>query len=196
MRPSRPWSGRREPPTTRMPPDLAWRVREAALLEGDFVLSSGKRSSFYVDKYLFSTEPTLLRDVAAALAEEIPEGVERLAGVELGAVPLVVAASLGTGLPYVIVRKAAKEYGASAGESIEGELKSGEKVALLEDVVTTGTQAVAAAGRLEEAGVEVAKIVAVLDRREAAGEGLEESLGKFPFAALLRMEDLRVAKED
>lgn len=175
-----------------MSSDLASRIREAALLEGDFVLSSGKRSSFYVDKYLFSTEPELLRDVAAALVERLPEGVERLAGVELGAVPLVVAASLGTGLPYVIVRKAAKEYGASAGESIEGDLKSGEKVALIEDVVTTGTQAVAAAGRLEEAGAEVAKIVAVLDRREARGE----SLDRFPFAALLKMEELRVAKED
>ena len=175
-----------------MPTDLASRIREAALLEGDFVLSSGKRSSFYVDKYLFSTEPALLRDVAAALAGELPEGVDRLAGVELGAVPLVVAVSLGTGLPYVIVRKEAKGYGASAGESIEGELESGEKVALIEDVVTTGTQAVAAAGRLEEAGAEVAKIVAVLDRRETR----EENLDRFPFAALLRMEELRVAKED
>ena len=62
--------------------DLASRIREAALLEGDFVLSSGERSSFYVDKYLFSTEPELLRDVAEAISEKIPYGVERLAGVE------------------------------------------------------------------------------------------------------------------
>jgi orotate phosphoribosyltransferase len=178
-----------------MPPDpknLASRVREAALLEGDFVLSSGKRSSFYVDKYLFSTEPHLLRDLATALAGELPEGVERLAGVELGAVPLVVATSLRTGLPYVIVRKAAKEHGASAGQSIEGRLGRGEKVALIEDVVTTGAQAVAAAGRLAAAGAEVARILAVLDRRETYAQGL----GGFPFAALLRMGDLRVAKQD
>ncbi len=162
------------------------------MLEGDFVLSSGKRSSFYVDKYLFSTDPALLRDLARALAEELPEGVTRLAGVELGAVPLVVAASLRTGLPYVIVRKVAKEHGASAGQSIEGKLERGEKVALIEDVVTTGTQAVEAARRLAAAGAEVAKILAVLDRRETR----ERSLGGFPFAALLRMEELRVAKED
>ena len=56
-------------------PDLASRIREAALLEGDFVLSSGRRSSFYVDKYLFSTEPDLLSDVAATLARELPAGV-------------------------------------------------------------------------------------------------------------------------
>jgi orotate phosphoribosyltransferase len=170
-------------------PDLASRIREAALLEGDFVLSSGKRSSFYVDKYLISTEPDLLRDVAAALSEELPAGVERLAGVELGAVPLVAATALHTGLPYVIVRKSAKEHG--TGRGIEGNLERGERVALIEDVVTTGTQAVQAARSLESAGAEVVTIVAVLDRREVPGERLEE----FSFAALLKMEDLRVSNQ-
>jgi orotate phosphoribosyltransferase len=173
-------------------PDLAPRIRDAALLEGDFVLSSGERSRFYVDKYLFSTEPDLLRDVAGALAEQVPDGVERLAGVELGAVPLVVATSLATGLPYVIVRKVAKEHGSSAGEAIEGSLNGGETVVLIEDVVTTGTQAVRAAGRLREAEVEVAAIVAVLDRRDEDGQ----ELGGFSFRALLRMDDLRVVKRD
>jgi orotate phosphoribosyltransferase len=174
------------------PPDLASRVREAALLEGDFVLSSGKRSSFYVDKYLFSTEPDLLRDLASAISEKIPEGVARLAGVELGAVPLVVATALEIGLPYVIVRKAAKEHGSSAGRDIEGRLEPGERVALIEDVVTTGTQAVRAAGSLQRAGGEVATIVAVLDRRETPGA----QLGGFPFQALLRIGDLRVGNRD
>jgi orotate phosphoribosyltransferase len=173
-------------------PDLAPRIRDAALLEGDFVLSSGERSNFYVDKYLFSTTPDLLRDVAEALAAQIPEGVERLAGVELGAVPLTVATALATGLPYVIVRKSAKEHGSSAGRSIEGELEGGERVALIEDVVTTGTQAVRAAGNLREVGVEVVRIVAVLDRREESGA----ELGGFPFRALLRMDDLRVVNRD
>jgi orotate phosphoribosyltransferase len=173
-------------------PDLAPRIRDAALLEGDFVLSSGERSSFYVDKYLFSTEPNLLRDVAGALAEQIPEGVERLAGVELGAVPLVVATALATGLPYVIVRKSAKEHGSSAGRSFEGNLYRGERVALLEDVVTTGTQAVRAARNLVEEGAEVVTIVAVLDRREEPRENLDG----FPFRSLLRMDDLRVVKRD
>ena len=173
-----------------MGPDLAYRIREAALLEGDFVLSSGQRSGFYVDKYLFSTEPDLLRDVAAALSRELPGGVERLAGVELGAVPLVVATALVTGLPYVIVRKSAKGYG--TGRSIEGNLERGERVALIEDVVTTGTQAVQAARSLMEAGVEVVTIVAVLDRREVPEVYLEE----FSFKSLLRIEELRVSNED
>ncbi len=171
-------------------PDLASRVRDAALLEGDFVLSSGERSSFYVDKYLFSTEPGLLRDVADALAGTIPEGVDRLAGVELGAVPLVVAAALSTGLPYAIVRKSEKEYG--TGKGVEGSFESGERVALIEDVVTTGTQAVKAARRLSEAGAEVVKISAVLDRREEVSEYLEE----FYFESLLRMSDLWVGKSN
>ncbi|CAN5610901.1 orotate phosphoribosyltransferase [soil metagenome] len=167
-------------------PDLASRVRDAALLEGDFVLSSGERSSFYVDKYLFSTEPGLLRDVGDALAGTIPDDVVRLAGVELGAVPLVVAVALSTGLPYVIVRKSEKDYG--TGKGVEGNFEPGERIALIEDVVTTGTQAVKAARRLTEVGAEVVKISAVLDRREEVSDRLEE----FSFETLLKTGDLRV----
>jgi orotate phosphoribosyltransferase len=172
-------------------PGLASRVRKAALLEGEFVLSSGKRSRFYVDKYLFSTEPGLLRELAREISGRLPAGTERLAGVELGAVPLVVAASLQSGLSYGIVRKGVKEYGTS--NRIEGRpLEAGEKVALIEDVVTTGTQVLRAAATLEEAGAEVLGILAVLDRREKDSA----DLGGYPFAALLRLEDLGVKGGD
>jgi orotate phosphoribosyltransferase len=169
-------------------PGLAARVRGVALLEGDFVLSSGKRSRFYVDKYLFSTEPALLRDLAREISARLPADTERLAGVELGAVPLVAAAALESALSYVIVRKATKEYG--TGNRIEGRpFEAGENVALVEDVVTTGTQVLRAAATLEEAGANVLSIVAVLDRRDERGA----RLGDYPFEALLEMEDL-VAK--
>lgn len=171
--------------------ELAARVAEAALLEGDFVLSSGKRSSFYVDKYLFSTRPALLGDIAAALVDSLGDDVDRLAGVELGAVPLVVAASLQSGIPFVISRKGTKEYGTA--RSVEGELHPGEKVVLMEDVVTTGSQAVAAAEALEESGAEVVKILAVLDRREGESGG---RLGRFDFESLLEIEDLGVVKRN
>src|ERR687886_1357173 len=92
---------------------LASRVREAALLEGDFVLSSGKKSCFYVDKYLFSTEPDLLRDLAYEISARLPADTQRLAGVELGAVPLVTAVAPHGDLSYVIVRKGVKEDGNS-----------------------------------------------------------------------------------
>lgn len=171
--------------------DLAARVREAALLEGDFVLSSGKRSSFYVDKYLFSTDPGLLWDLARELSERLPTGAHRLAGVELGAVPLVAAVALHTGLPYTIVRKSAKEYGTA--NKIEGRpVEVGEGFVLIEDVVTTGTQVLRASEVLEEAGAEVLGIVAVLDRRDEAAT----MLGGYKFEALLRMEDLGVTSGD
>jgi len=166
-------------------PELVSRVREAALLEGDFVLSSGEKSRFYVDKYLFSTEPGLLRDLAREISVRVPVDTERLAGVELGAVPLVTAVALHSDIPYGIVRKTAKEYG--TGNRIEGRpVGAAEGVALIEDVVTTGAQALKAAAELEAAGAKVLGILAVLDRRE------EDSavLGDYPFEALLRMEDL------
>lgn len=172
-------------------PDLASRVRGAALLEGDFVLSSGKRSRFYIDKYLFSTEPSLLRDLAREISGRLPAGTQRLAGVELGAVPLVAATALKSGLSYGIVRKSAKEYG--TGNRIEGRpLSDGERVALIEDVVTTGTQVLRAAVALEEVGAEVAGIVAVLDRRDEYAA----VLGGYPFEAVLRIEDLGVKSGD
>lgn len=166
--------------------ELAQRVRRAALLEGDFVLSSGKRSRFYVDKYLFSTEPELLWELAGALADRLPGEIDRLAGVELGAVPLVVSLSLRTGLPYVIVRRGAKEYGTA--RNIEGELREGERLVLVEDVVSTGAQALEAARVLQGGDCEVAKVLAVLDRRESPGS----EVGEFYFEALLRMADLGV----
>jgi orotate phosphoribosyltransferase len=170
---------------------LASRVREAALLEGDFVLSSGKKSRFYVDKYLFSTEPDLLRDLAYEISTKLPADTQRLAGIELGAVPLVTAVALHGDLSYVIVRKAAKEYG--TGNRVEGRpLEVGEKVVLIEDVVTTGAQALRAMEILEEAEAKVLGILAVLDRRE---EG-SAYLGGYPFGALLGMEDLVVAGQD
>jgi orotate phosphoribosyltransferase len=172
-------------------PGLASRVREVALLEGDFVLSSGKKSRFYVDKYLFSTEPGLLRELAREISSRLPDDVERLAGVELGAVPLVAAASLQSGLSYGIVRKGAKEYGTA--NRIEGRpLEVGEKVILIEDVVTTGTQVLRAAATLEEAGAEMLGILAVLDRRDEDSA----SLAGYPFEALLRLEDLGVTSGD
>src|SRR5256884_8381492 len=93
--------------------ELGAALREHAYLEGDFVLRSGKRSRYYLDKYRFETQPDLLRPlgerIAAAVAEHEPDAV-RLAGPELGAVPLAASASLASDLPFVIVRKGAKDY--------------------------------------------------------------------------------------
>ncbi len=146
------------------------RLVQAAYLEGDFLLSSGQRSRYYMDKYRFSTEPKLLRDIAIGLAGLLPQGITCLAGVELGAVPLATAVSLETGLPFVIVRKGAKEYGTS--KLIEGLLPENAKVALIEDVLTTAAQAIRAANLLTELGASVQKIVYVVNREQGAQENI------------------------
>ena len=152
---------------------LAHAVKDAAYLEGDFVLSSGQRSKYYLDKYLFSTEPTLLRQIAKALAELLPEGYDVLAGLELGAVPLVTALALETGRPFAIVRKAAKDYGTS--KLFEGRLEPGQRVVLIEDVLTTASQAIGAANRLREFGADVVKVIYVVDREQGAAENLADA---------------------
>ena len=125
--------------------ELAAAIREHAYLEGDFVLRSGRRSSYYLDKYRFETRPDLLAalgdHIAATVAEHEPDAV-RLAGPELGAVALAAAASLSSGLPFLIVRKAAKEYGTA--NRLEGLYEPGERICLVEDVVTSGGAAVEA----------------------------------------------------
>jgi len=150
--------------------ELAQAIKDAAYLEGDFILSSGKRSKYYLDKYLFSTDPTLLKEIAVAFAKILPDDIDVLAGVELGAVPLVTALAMETGKPYVIIRKQAKDYGTS--KLFEGRLEAGQRVVLVEDVLTTASQAIDAAKRLREFGANVAKVVYVIDRQEGASENL------------------------
>ena len=119
--------------------DLGQLLVRHALLEGDFLLRSGKRSSFYLDKYRFETRPDLLRALGERLGE-VARGVEpdavRLAGPALGAVALAAAASMASDLPFIIVRSEAKEYGTA--NRIEGPFDGGDVVCLLEDVVTSG----------------------------------------------------------
>lgn len=154
--------------------ELARRIRKRAYLEGDFVLRSGRRSSFYLDKYRLETEPELLRAlgerIAARAASAGAEGPELLAGPELGAVALAAAASLAGGLPFLIVRKDAKAYGTE--RRIEGVHEAGQRVCLVEDVVTTGGAAVAAVEALREAGLECRKAVCVVDREEGGADAL------------------------
>jgi orotate phosphoribosyltransferase len=153
--------------------ELARALRDAAYLEGDFLLRSGRRSSYYRDKYRFGTRPELLgplgEAIAAAVAEHEPDAV-RLAAPELGAVPLAAAASLESGLPFVIVRKEAKDYGTA--NQLEGEWEQGETVCLVEDVVTSGGAAAAAILALRGAGLEVRTAICVVDREEGGADGL------------------------
>lgn len=165
---------------------LAKAIVDAAYLEGDFVLSSGARSSYYLDKYLFETRPEILRPVARELARLMPVGVDRIAGPELGAVALATALSLEAGLPFVIVRRAAKEY--STTKQIEGILRPGERLVVVEDIITTGAQAIRAARLVVEAGATVETILAVVDREEGGAEAIADA--GFRLRSLFGRRDL------
>jgi orotate phosphoribosyltransferase len=153
--------------------ELKLALREAAYLEGDFVLRSGKRSRYYLDKYRFETRPDILAALGERIAETVAEfdpDADRLAGPELGAVALAAAGSLASGLPFLIVRKAAKEYGTS--NRVEGVYDEGDCVCLVEDVVTSGGALLEAVSALREAGLTVRTAVCVVDREEGGADAL------------------------
>jgi orotate phosphoribosyltransferase len=153
--------------------ELVAALGEASYLEGDFVLRSGRRSRYYLDKYLFETRPELLAPLGTAIAEAVREhdpGAVRLAGPELGAVALAAAASLAASRPFLIVRKEAKDHGTS--KRLEGTFQAGERVCLIEDVVTSGGAAIAAVEALRTAGLEVGTAICVVDREEGGVDEL------------------------
>ena len=155
------------------PDPLAAALLEHAYLEGDFLLRSGKRSRYYLDKYRFETRPELLRPIGERIAATVREHASdaaRLAAPELGAVALAAAASLDSGLPFLIVRKEAKEYGTA--NRIEGPYEEGECVCLVEDVVTSGGALLESVAALRDAGLVVHTAVCVVDREEGGADAL------------------------
>jgi orotate phosphoribosyltransferase len=153
--------------------ELRRALKEHAYLEGDFVLRSGRRSRYYLDKYRFETRPDLLRALGERLAAEIHEhepDATRIAAPELGAVALAAAASLESLLPFLIVRKEAKDYGTA--KRVEGAFSAGERVCLVEDVVTSGGAALSAVLALREAGLVCSTGICVVDREEGGADEL------------------------
>ena len=146
---------------------------ERALLEGDFVLRSGRRSTWYLDKYRFETEPEILRalgDALASAARECEPDAVRLAGPALGAVALAASAAMASDLPFIIVRGETKEYGTA--KRIEGVFAPGELVCLLEDVVTSGGALAEAVSAVRDEGLVVRNAVCVVDREEGGSDAL------------------------
>jgi orotate phosphoribosyltransferase len=138
---------------------------------GDFTLSSGRKSNYYVDKYVFETNPACLEAIGERIARIIPPGTTRLAGIEIGSIPLAAIASVKSGMPFVIVRKEKKGYGTN--KLIEGAYEKGEKVLVVEDVITTAKGALGAIRALRDAGLIVDSMVCVVDREEGGRESLE-----------------------
>ena len=167
---------------------LIKRIKETAYLEGDFTLRSGKKSKYYMDKYLFETCPDILAALAKEFAKHITDDVTLIAGPELGGVALAAATSIETGKNWVIIRNSKKGYG--TGKMIEGILKPDDTVLLIEDIATTGGQVVEAAKIISDAGAVVKKIVCVIDRKQGARENVNNA--GYDFEAIITKDDLGI----
>ena len=143
-----------------------------AVKRGEFTLASGKKSDYYINIKEVYTKPEVLKEIAVKMAEII-EGkkIDKIAGVAIGAIPIAVALSLQTGIPFVIVRKEKKNHGTSS--KIEGEIKEGEKVVIVEDVTTTGGSVINAIEALRSLGCICKEALVVVDREEGAEENLK-----------------------
>jgi orotate phosphoribosyltransferase len=144
--------------------DLARRLAERCWVAGSFTLRSGQRASTYFDKFRFTSDPELLREVAGRLALLVPDGTQLLAGLELGGVPLAAALALETGLPAVYVRREAKAYGTA--KLAEGPEVEGRHLTVVEDVISTGGQVAMSAGQLRALGARVDHALCVVDRTD------------------------------
>ncbi len=154
--------------------ELARRLLQISEIHGEFVLSSGKKSDIYFDKFLFLTDPGILTELAGEVASMIPEGITHIASPEGAATLLLAAVGLRTGLPMAVVRKEAKTYGTRS--QVEGYAPEGARVALIEDVSTTGHQTLNAARALEGSGAHIEVVILTIDRGGAAAlrsEGYE-----------------------
>jgi len=182
-----PWARLGAMPTRSLDVDeLGREIVKASYLKGDFVLRSGKHSNRYFDKFLFETDPALLRRLGKHLAELVPADTQLLAAPELGAVLLGGVVSMQMGLPLVLVRKEAKAYGTS--KQIEGRFESGQRVTVIEDVVTTGGDSLRTVEVLRAARLEVIHLVVVLDRGEGGADNIASA--GIPYSPLFRVEDL------
>jgi len=161
----------------------------SAVRFGDFTLASGEKSDVYIDVKKAWTDPGRLSLLARALASRVG-ATDRLAGMELGAVPLVVATSLLTGIPYAVLRKAAKDHGTR--QAFEGDIAAGTRVVLIEDVTTTGGSTARSIEIVRGAGGVVDRVLVVVDR-EAGAQALLAGLG-VRIEPLVTLSELRGAR--
>lgn len=166
--------------------ELAKRIKETAYLTGQFRLRSGQVSQFYWDKYQFESNPELLLAIVDELIARLPDTCDRLAGLALGGIPLVTAVSLKMQKPCLFVRKTPKQYGTK--NLIEGPYEKGERVVVIEDVITTAGQVARSVRQMREFGLEVTDVLCVIDRQQG-GYGRLEKIG-CQLSAVFTMEAL------
>ena len=168
---------------------LAKRIYDTAHITGDFTLRSGAKSNEYFDKYLFESDPALLKDIATAMVKLVPPGVDALAGLEMGGIPLATLLSQLTGLPLLFVRKEAKKYGTC--KIAEGGTVKDRKLLIVEDVVTSGGAILDAAKALRAEGAVLAHVVCVIDRESGGSANLANA--DLILSPLFTMSELKKA---
>ena len=168
---------------------LAKRIYDTAHITGDFTLRSGAKSTEYFDKYLFEADPDLLKHIAGAMVKLVPEGIDALAGLEMGGIPLATMLSQLTGLPVLFVRKKAKDYGTC--KIAEGGQVKGRKLLIVEDVVTSGGAILDAAKALREEGAVLSPVICVIDRESGGPANLAKV--DLKLTPLFTMSELKKA---
>jgi len=168
---------------------LARRIYQTAHITGEFILRSGAKSNEYFDKYLFEADPKLLKDIAEALVPLVPPGIDALAGLEMGGIPIATMLSQFTGLPVLFVRKQAKEYGTC--KIAEGGQVHARKLLIVEDVVTSGGAIIDAAKALVAEGAILDQVVCVIDRESSGPANLAKV--KLSLKPLFTMSELKKA---
>ncbi len=166
--------------------ELAKQLRAVSFLTGNFTLRSGKTSRFYWDKYRFESNPALLSAIADEMKKLLPESFDKLAGLELGGIPLATTLSLKIGKPCLYVRKTAKTYGTC--NLVEGGFESGERAVVIEDVITTAGQVCASVKQMRELGLTVQHAVCVIDRQQGGSKNLENV--ECSLASVFTLEEL------
>jgi orotate phosphoribosyltransferase len=172
--------------------DLAKKIKAASYLTGQFKLRSGKISSFYWDKYRFESDPILLSAVVDELQKFLPASFDKLAGLELGGIPLATGLSLKTGKPCIYVRKTAKTYGTC--NLVEGGFQKGETAVVVEDVITVAGQVCTSVKQMRELGLIVKNVVCVIDRQQGGRKNLKE-IG-CSLASVFTLEELEHFTKD
>ena len=167
--------------------ELAQSIFETSHLTGKFLLRSGQISNEYFDKYLFESNPNLLKSIAEQMENIVPDNTEILAGLEMGGIPLATALSFRTNKPTIFVRKKAKEYGTK--KLAEGVLFKNKNVTIIEDVVTTGGQIIKSAAELRNLGAEINNVMCVIVRDSKAFENLKKA--NLNLIPLFTMEELK-----
>ena len=168
---------------------LAKRIYDKAHITGEFTLRSGAKSNEYFDKYLFEADPDLLKHIALAMVKLVPPGIDALAGLEMGGIPIATMLSQLTGLPVLFVRKKAKDYGTC--KIAEGGVVQGRKLLVVEDVVTQGGAILDAAKALRAEGAELAHVVCVIDREAGGSANLANA--DLILSPLFTMSELKKA---